>query len=689
MSDVAESPVPPSQEGRSVVEQIKDCTLDSTQFMSIASELENTGRPEIAVEFYKVWLANNDDPHNWFFWFKYGSLLINQANILIAEQALLNSIELNREFEAANVLIREESLQHLFRNAGVVRTVFMQARYGSLSIGFLRWAQEHLGAPEMFELYRLWIQKTKTKLVYSHWFELATIAAKLDYRGAARQALKTALQLKPDFELAQIALEGLDGGLLIPSLLAQLSLHYTDDTAKVLKEIASAVGGETASRICASWLEHTLSINVPYACYNLGADLKRQGNIIEAQMAFARSLDIYPHFGRARFAMGPDVDAGTIEANTVAGLAAIDAKDIEDGKIAAARVPSRTSPRLVWPEPLIVRAPHLYRLLVRFNLQIIDARRKLAELTDPDSYEYRCEQERIRIAGSEISCITNKLASMVEDGKRTVAPQNQRAALLLLVKGNGDHIYLHGAARFLATKYDVVHVGTMYTPPAGILEMFRDDPAIQWRYFNLTHFTDGDTTNLTALMEACCGMDVFYADDFYFFQDSGTERGMSRLPETAYERIGIDPEVAVSYFHVQEYDEGDTMLRIAQAVSPRFIFSHTVASESSWFNITERLRDENPDMLVINPDQNPYPPGHRFHDAAQHFLGRPLFWYIQTMSNAQELHLVDSSFFAMSHYIPRIEGQKVVCYARAQLLRYLPSGAVFPNYEYVELAPGT
>jgi hypothetical protein len=73
------------------------------------------------------------------------------------------------------------------------------------------------------------------------------------------------------------------------------------------------------------------------------------------------------------------------------------------------------------------------------------------------------------------------------------------------------------------------------------------------------------------------------------------------------------------------------------------LFYHNKAS-----NFEAQIPVETEECLVINPSQNMYAGGHRWHSIAEAWVGRPIMEYVPIMKSSKKLLMTDSSFFCMA-----------------------------------------
>lgn len=652
-------------------------TLGAGEMFQAASSFENVNRFDLAAGLYRAWLSNTEDNASVAnVWYNLGIVLLKIQDVFLAEQAFLNSLVLGFEF-AANALsavdFNDQNAAHAF-----MRSLFAAARAGVLSADYIAMVHERIATKEVsqqfYELYALWLARSKTEMPGAYWFEFGILSTRLNYPKAAERAFQKALQINPDFELVRLVLEAGDE---LKDLIGRLSLFYSLDTYVAFEAIKAALPYALWSVIYKSWLQNCLGAQAYFTCYQLGGCFLRQGATVEAKWAFERSYQLNPQFERAKFALGQDVAI----IDDLDNRALFQALDIQAGRAMNPVLPPKGSDRLTATDRLILKAPHLFRVLVNNRVEVL----KHAGFVSSDPYEREKAQDRLKLATNTIANVKRKLASLAEGGTGTMG--TGRSAFLFSWYGVGDHIYMNGAVRYLSTLYDKVYVGTTHKPPEGILGMFRDDPCIVWQIYD----PDKTETDFRILMQNVVSK-TFGKDGFFSFGilDEDPHYEM-HYPDTYYDEMQIDPAYAATYCHMEEYPEGEELLRLAQATAEKFIFTHCRGSNRDNTYILAKLRAEQPDTLILNPEVNIYEPGHKFYETAQRFLwpaptaemSYPILWYMQTMSHASELHLICSAFWALAHYIPHVEGQKVFCYNHSTYEHYYSGKSVLFDSTYI------
>ena len=649
-----------------ILARVRDGQFDDGEIFALAAQQEAQDQFDRAIMLYRGWLSHTDSPLAFNGWFNLGILLLRTHEFFLSEQAFLNAQAVNPSFDGAAAARESFDFRAANKSQELLYSLFMQVRFGQLDFKIFLMAGEQLGAAgpsqALFELYWLAVRYLKLPRPASYWFEMGLIAKRLGYTLAARKAFLTAQQLDAEFSLPGIALAVMAGRDNLPgNLLDHFSLLYSDKTLPMFDELKEKVDYATWATCCQGWLANMLGSVAYDASYRLGLDCQRLGKLVEAKMAFTRSLELNPQFHRARFGLG----SGSNPADYIDEMTRYDAQQILTGRMAGPQLPSNSGSEL---DALIHQAPHLYKNMVRSHVRLITAQQSLRQHSGPVTYGYEETKEHQRLALEELQCLRRKYQIYANGGVIPEHLKTGRSAFVFSWSGVGDHIYVNGAARYLATRYDQVYVATTHTDPEGIMHMYRDDPNIIWQYYKQEFY--GNDVLTQAVSIRCITDNIFGKDGFYSFQYNNN-KDWYKFPDGYYNDYGIEPVYSTDYFHVQQFPEGEELLRLAQNAAPKFIFTHTKGSNRFVNHVPLELIAREPDTLVINPDFNPYPEGHKYHAVAQKFLWPPvtdtvcypIFWYIQTMMHAAEIHVIDSSFWALTHYIPKVrQDQKITCY---------------------------
>jgi hypothetical protein len=219
--------------------------------------------------------------------------------------------------------------------------------------------------------------------------------------------------------------------------------------------------------------------------------------------------------------------------------------------------------------------------------------------------------------------------------------------------GLGDLIYCVGAVRFLVTKFKEVRVTCWHENKDIFESLFHDLPNViailtnrhDFQFYNYGDYAKGCTFFLGGLynpykhstMESCCSE-------------------ISPYPYCFYDDMELPRTIMKEYFYIPRLPE---YKELWEQLPEKYIFIH----EQSTVRTVDIFSKLNTELLVLDPNKNNYSKEHPFYEKAQLTVGkRSILNHVYVMENAQELHLVDSSFLALAHQLDLTNVKKKVSY---------------------------
>jgi hypothetical protein len=198
--------------------------------------------------------------------------------------------------------------------------------------------------------------------------------------------------------------------------------------------------------------------------------------------------------------------------------------------------------------------------------------------------------------------------------------------------GMGDQLFMNGAVRYFATYYDEVCLVVKKATLENVKTLYKDEPAVSFHVIN-------DDAEISPKFG--CPLDVFQKVTQGFdgvglcgFHTDGSQ--MDQFPLNFYSDLHLPKELVRGFSHIPS-------LSSKPSPSLPFIFYNNTSS-----NQTMTIPIDLEAQLVLNPATNMYPVGHKWHQAAQDWVGLPLFEYTNLLQGATKLLMVDSSFFCMA-----------------------------------------
>jgi hypothetical protein len=205
--------------------------------------------------------------------------------------------------------------------------------------------------------------------------------------------------------------------------------------------------------------------------------------------------------------------------------------------------------------------------------------------------------------------------------------------------GIGDHMCLMGAVRYISLDWDTLYVVCKAKYLNNIQRMYDDTPNIQCiPVQNDYHYPELDTINYSK---------VFKSGIFH-----NAHREFKNLPDQFYEDLGLDPEIQNKYFWISPP-------KFSLEIPVPYVFVHQSASNKSVHLITWDINER----LTIDPNTNLYPKDHKWYKIADACVDMLVADYINIITNANEVHVIDSAFYCLARYLP-LKAQVKVCYER-------------------------
>ena len=222
-------------------------------------------------------------------------------------------------------------------------------------------------------------------------------------------------------------------------------------------------------------------------------------------------------------------------------------------------------------------------------------------------------------------------------------------ALVVGPGGLGDHIWMSGAVRYIASQYVETHLFCSMTVLPTLKQLYSDAPSV--KLLPVRRFDDDLRRYIRAKYR-----DIYVCAltrDLYI-----RPVDMDDLPGVFYDQLGIPRSVRHSHFALPALPRSLELYRTLG--DQPYIFAHTVTSNCSVEFVSWDIQK----TLTINPNVNMYAPGDPWYELAQKFVNKPFLDYCDTIKRARELHLANSSFYTLATQIPPLDATVKVCYDR-------------------------
>ena len=198
--------------------------------------------------------------------------------------------------------------------------------------------------------------------------------------------------------------------------------------------------------------------------------------------------------------------------------------------------------------------------------------------------------------------------------------------------GLGDHFFLNGAIRYLVTYYDEVCVVVKKNNERNLRMMFSDEPAVTFHVIE----QDSDISPNYG-----CSLDKFQEvinrfTKVFLLGYHAVRPDVEDFPNSFYKDLQIDKSIMISWAHFPTVSS-------SWVPNEPFFFLHNKASDA-----TASIQIDPEEILVLNPSECMYPPGHKWYEVASHWVGKPILEYTEVLQKAKCLFMVDSSFFCLA-----------------------------------------
>lgn len=228
----------------------------------------------------------------------------------------------------------------------------------------------------------------------------------------------------------------------------------------------------------------------------------------------------------------------------------------------------------------------------------------------------------------------------------------KRRAFFLGNLGLGDLINHIGAIRYYATAYDEVTVVVKACNERNARSFFRDDPSIN---FLIVTADREISVQLGALPGTFNSITREYSKVIMSGAHLATCHRWDDTSDCFYKDMQLPLEIRYVFHYVSSGE--DAMYHLLKEVP--YIFVHQTTSTGK-FPIIKWDIDS---ILTIDPDTNLYTKDHKWHSLAKACVGNPLVDYIDVIKHATQIHVLDSSFSCLAHYI-HLEATIARCYRR-------------------------
>ena len=296
------------------------------------------------------------------------------------------------------------------------------------------------------------------------------------------------------------------------------------------------------------------------------------------------------------------------------------------------------------------RYSYFYKLLREINLEIWNLQDRFhgKELSSEEAGKI-CKQ--ILEENDRRFRVKAKLNTICSSNLREQKGYAKKRAFVYTHLGLGDMFWMNGAVRYLSTCYDEILLVCKEKYRNNVSLMYSDDPTI--KLFCLP----GEQ-----LLPPFPAATWYKKDEEIMMYACGYHIPNPRIyefPFCFYDDMNLPREFQKKYFHIPTLPEANQLYK--QFENTPYILIHQ-QSQNKRIPLWEKLNHEQPETLLLDLNDNHYPPEHKFYELAQRVLNVPLLHYKTLMENAKEIHMIESSIYCMASHLDLSKVSKKLCY---------------------------
>jgi hypothetical protein len=245
-----------------------------------------------------------------------------------------------------------------------------------------------------------------------------------------------------------------------------------------------------------------------------------------------------------------------------------------------------------------------------------------------------------------------KINTLFSSKFREMKSYASKKLLLFPHQGMGDQFTMVGAVRYLSLLYDEILLVVRKIYLKAVKQMYSDDASIQYLEIDDVHDLSpnfGDTKKNQAKIAEYEAQGYTYKG--CVMQKKGWDRDYTNFLRKFYTDLGLNFSIRFDfgYIHMPTEEEKKTALRKILGHLKTYIFIHD-----------HRYDTHHHTPLLLPKIQSDH---FQFHPNDPNFYQSDnILDYAGVMENAQEIHIIGSSFFCMAHYLDLSKVGRLVLY---------------------------
>ena len=295
----------------------------------------------------------------------------------------------------------------------------------------------------------------------------------------------------------------------------------------------------------------------------------------------------------------------------------------------------------------LVNLTYHYRILKEINLTIWNLQENIhndSNLTKTYGEVLKENDRRFRVKKQ----INNLANSSLKEQKGYAKTK----CFVLTHLGLGDHFWMNGSIRYLATCYDETVVVVKRNNEAIVYSMYMDDPSIR------LHVIKDDSELYPFAPKKNYLEDQGYTVFSCGYHVTDKHPMIYDFPFSFYDDMKIPREFITSYFYLAPYKDSLDLYNEIRKVEKEYILIHQKSSQKK-IDIFNSLKTN---LLVLDINENHYEKNNPFYYVAEIVVNRPMLFYKELIERAKEIHCIESSFYCYASHLDLSRVEKKVCY---------------------------
>lgn len=217
--------------------------------------------------------------------------------------------------------------------------------------------------------------------------------------------------------------------------------------------------------------------------------------------------------------------------------------------------------------------------------------------------------------------------------------------------GLGDHLTQLPIIRYLSTIYDKVIVACLEKNIENCKLFYMDDPTIQFYVVkSMENICPYNKFPFEDFQKITNGYDVYLTGQHQFDKEIN-DIIIKDIPFSFFDDCNIEYSVFGITF-ISSYIDSKNLYECVKGVS--YCFLHNTSSIGNVFPVEfaeKQFGISRETTLILNTNENIYPPDHKWYELAQKFIGVRIPFYKDTIENADYILLSDSSIYCLSLHL--------------------------------------